>query len=256
MKFPNFIIIGATKCGTTALWYNLDKHPEITMATKTPDTIGMSFWHKKLSPTKDDLNWYKSKFSGEVSGEKTTAYYRSKQAMSNISKNIPDVKLILCIRNPVDCGYSKFQMDKRAARVFGDITFDLFKKKYSQNGKFYKYIKANILPFFPKKNLYICIAEYMKSDITVEMGKVFSFLGVEDLNYEGKIVPSVAKDRTGAAEKRVDIELSRHEQFYRIWSRGDVQIKEKLRHKLLDYYKKSNEDLFDFIGFDIKEWRQ
>lgn len=250
MKFPDFIIVGAAKCGTTALWYNLDKHPKITMATKTPDVVGMSFWNKKIPPTKEDLKWYKSKFSGYLSGEKTTAYYRSRKGMSNIYKNIPNAKIILCVRNPIDCSYSKFQMDHRAGRISGKITFDLFKKKYA-HGKFYRDIKNNILRFFPEENFHICIAEHMKKDITNEMDKVFNFLGVEELGYEGKIVPGVLQHK-----RSVDIEISRQEKFYRIWSKFTGKIEGELRNKLLKYYKPHNEKFFNLIGFNIEEWAE
>ena len=48
MKFPDFIIIGAAKCGTTALWMNLDKHPEINMGRKGYSSIEVHFWGYKF----------------------------------------------------------------------------------------------------------------------------------------------------------------------------------------------------------------
>ena len=47
MKLPDFIIVGATKCGTTALWYNIDKHPAITMAMKSATSFEMNFFGGK-----------------------------------------------------------------------------------------------------------------------------------------------------------------------------------------------------------------
>jgi hypothetical protein len=48
MPLPKIIICGVAKGGTTALWYNLDKHPEIHMATRTDTSIEMHFWGSKF----------------------------------------------------------------------------------------------------------------------------------------------------------------------------------------------------------------
>lgn len=65
MKFPDFIIIGAAKCGTTPLWFNIDKHPDITMAPRRPGKTEMYFWGTKNYKLKG-IEWYKGKFSGKV----------------------------------------------------------------------------------------------------------------------------------------------------------------------------------------------
>ena len=251
MKFPNFIIIGATKCGTTALWYNLDKHPDIYMALKSATSIEMNFWAGKK--WKEGFDWYKSKFKdNKISGEKTVAYFINTKALRLIRENIPNVKLFFCIRNPADRAYSNFQMHKNANKIT-NFNFNIFKKRYALSGKYINHIQNRILKYFTKDQLHICILETMKKNMTEEMGKAFSFLDVEDLNFPSKIIyGQLLKNRT----RKEDIKLNHKEKFYRVWSRHTEKLTGPLRKEILEYYKPCNEKLFDFLGYEIKGWNK
>ena len=85
MLLPKIIIIGVTKGGTTALWYNLDKHPDIHMATRTDASVEMCFWQHKF--WNRGLDWYSSRFKkGKMGGEKAPSYYTKK---ASINKGTP-----------------------------------------------------------------------------------------------------------------------------------------------------------------------
>ena len=78
MKLPELVIVGATKCGTTALWYNLDKHPDVTMAMKSRNSIEMNYWAG--TKYKEGIEWYKKRFGNtKICGEKTAGYYIKKR---------------------------------------------------------------------------------------------------------------------------------------------------------------------------------
>lgn len=251
MKWPDLIIVGATKCGTTALWYNLDKHPGISMATKGA-SVELAFWGSRQWAR--GFDWYKRKFTSEdkLCGEKTPDYYLNKKAFRLMKKNIPDVKLFLCVRNPVDRAYSNFQMHKKAKKVT-TFSYNLFDRKYARAGKYFNHIQNNILPFFDREQLYICITERMKTNPTKEMKGVFEFLGVRDLNLPSQeIHGQLLLNRS----RKEDIALSRNEKFYRVWSKHREQLKGSLRKQLLEYYHAHNEKLFDFLGYRIKEWEK
>lgn len=247
MPLPKIIIIGAAKCGTTALWYNLDKHPDIYMATRTDESIEMHFWQSKF--WSKGLKWYSKKFKkGKINGEKSIEYWNSKPALTEIKKNISDVKLILCVRNPVDRAYSNFQMHRNAGKI---RKFDY--KRYLGTGKYIMKIRNKILPIFRDDQLHVCVAEYMKQDPTTEMKKVFEFIGVEDLNLPKKVIDGVLRrDRT----RQEDIALNRQEDFYRVWDRWSSKdsLTGASREKLLKIYKSYNEELFKYLGYEVKEW--
>ena len=64
-RFPDFIIIGAQKSGTSALWYNLNKHSDIGLVRQANDSptyngMEMNFWGSRNESK--GLDWYKSHF--------------------------------------------------------------------------------------------------------------------------------------------------------------------------------------------------
>jgi len=251
MKFPEFIIAGVFKGGSTALWYNLDKHPKIHMAVKK-ESIEMNFWASRFKHKEHD--WYKEFFpDGYICGEKTPGYYMSKHSMRQIHENIPNCKIILCLRNPVDRAYSHYQMHRSGRRkqstpsVFNIEVF----KRYANAGRYWPHIENNILPFFDKEQIFICVMEEMKQDISKKMGEVFEFIGVDDLGFPPKIIdPILRKHRT----RHEDIEVSRGENFYRVWSNHPLILTGDLRKQLIEYYRIENKKLFKYFGYEIKEW--
>jgi hypothetical protein len=106
---PDFFIVGAPKCGTTALYEYLRPHPNIFMsAVKEPH-----FFAKDLGqyPAVKTLTDYASLFAESTEqhlrvGEASVYYLRSSVAIPNIHEFNPDARLIAMFRNPVDMVYS------------------------------------------------------------------------------------------------------------------------------------------------------
>ena len=173
--------------------------------------------------------------------------------MKAIKDNIPNAKLILCVRNPADRAYSNFQMNRKSYTIERTLTFDRFKNKYAPVGYYFKHIKKNVLPFFDRKQLYICIVEQMKNDTTNEMNKLFNFLEVSHLNLTSKIISDqLLKHRN----RKEDIKLNSQEQFYRVWLEYKQILTGSLRKEILEFYKIHNEKMFKFLGYEIEEWKK
>lgn len=106
---PNFFIVGAPKCGTTALYEYLRPHPNIFMAkVKEPH-----FFAKDLGayPFIKTMEAYLKLFAESTAehlrvGEASVYYLRSAVAIPNIRQFNPDAKIIAMFRNPVDMVYS------------------------------------------------------------------------------------------------------------------------------------------------------
>jgi hypothetical protein len=106
---PNFFIVGAPKCGTTALYEYLRPHPNIFMsAIKEPH-----FFAKDLGgyPRIKTLQEYTDMFAGSTpdhlrTGEASVYYLRSAVAIANIREFNPEARLIAMFRNPVDMVHS------------------------------------------------------------------------------------------------------------------------------------------------------
>jgi Sulfotransferase domain len=106
---PNFFIVGAPKCGTTALYEYLRPHPNIYMSpVKEPH-----FFAKDLGgyPRIKTLEEYEALFAASSPqhlrvGEASVYYLRSLVAISNIHQFNPDAKIIAMFRNPVEMVHS------------------------------------------------------------------------------------------------------------------------------------------------------
>ncbi|HEX2218358.1 MAG TPA: sulfotransferase domain-containing protein [Gemmatimonadales bacterium] len=106
---PSFFIVGAPKCGTTALYEYLRPHPNVFM----PEIKEPHFFAKDLGtyPRIKTLDDYRALFAGATDqhlevGEASVYYLRSTVAIPNIREFNPAAKLIAMFRNPVDMVYS------------------------------------------------------------------------------------------------------------------------------------------------------
>lgn len=123
MSMPNFLIIGAAKSGTTSLHYYLGQHPGIYMAARK-DTFFFCFFEKEPNFSgPGDQEWYREwavtrledyqalfeGHSGETAiGEACAEYLYDEEAPANIKSLVPNAKLVVVLRNPVERAYSNF----------------------------------------------------------------------------------------------------------------------------------------------------
>ena len=111
MRIPDFFIIGASKCGTTALSRYLDEHPNICFAlTKEPHFFSDDFPLQKLDKNLNE--YWRRNFSSfdarrhRAIGEGSGTYYISEVAITNILQQNPAARFIYMVRNPVDMVHS------------------------------------------------------------------------------------------------------------------------------------------------------
>src|SRR5258708_5345567 len=105
MNIPNFFIIGAPKCGTTALCKYLRENPRIFISTpKEPKYFDFDLSY----PVKMNREAYLALFSKadprfqSAIGEASTSYLFSTRAVPEILKFNPGAKFIVMLRNPVE----------------------------------------------------------------------------------------------------------------------------------------------------------
>ena len=99
---PNFFIVGAPKCGTTAWAEYLSEHPEIGISkSKEPHYFNTDFplfrWAKSL----EEYHGFFSECSdAKVIGEASVQYLYSKSAARNIFEYCPHAKILIMLRSP------------------------------------------------------------------------------------------------------------------------------------------------------------
>lgn len=105
VRKPNFFIVGAPKCGTTAMDSYLAQHPKIYMSpVKELHFFGSDLdYRKQLSFTEADYNsHFISKNDESIIGESSVFYLYSKTSALEIFDYAPDAKILIMLRNPVD----------------------------------------------------------------------------------------------------------------------------------------------------------
>ncbi len=139
MNLPNFFIIGAAKAGSTSLYEYLIQHPQVYMSPiKEPhyySNIRPSAEHAHIVCAVSDTKKYLSLFKGaggyKAIGEASTSYLSEIGTAQRIKAKIPDAKIIILLRDPVDRAYSHYLMDVRDG--FQDLSFwDAIQSDYMQ----------------------------------------------------------------------------------------------------------------------------
>jgi len=198
MKKPNFFIVGAPKCGTTALYEYLKVHPDIFM----PETLKEPHYFGSEVNYVDEENYFslfKNWKDEKMAGEASAGYLASEDAAKQIKIFNPDAKIIIMLRNPVDVMYSfhsqlcfsreetinnfeeamKEDLIRTKEYINSDKDSKLFLLRYREIAKFTKQIERYFNEFGREK-IHIIIHDDFKKNNAEEYKKVLEFLEVDD----------------------------------------------------------------------------
>ena len=195
MTLPNFMIIGVAKVGTTSLYRYLDQHPQVFMCPiKGTNFFGYEDAHAWKWTDEGDppllqnfhvktIEEYEASFAGasdEIAiGEVSPQYFRCPTAARQIHECIPNVKLVLNLRNPADRAFSGFLMRTRRGEVVKGFYEELtLESSHVKEGFYYRRLKR-YLDIFPKLQIKIYIFEEFKKDPGRVLLDLFDFLGVD-----------------------------------------------------------------------------
>jgi hypothetical protein len=219
MTMPNFLIIGAARSGTTALYRYLKQHPQIYMPTiKEPNFFAVVGEEPVSVPHRDglarrltrhplavvriaDIESYRALFQEVVDevaiGEASPSYLITPKAPERIKHSLPQAKLIAILRNPVDRAYSaqslRWLYDGQERGSFGQAVRDIYW------GFYYTHLKA-YFALFERAQIRIHLYEDFRADPTGVLQDIFGFLGVSDT-----FVPDLSGNHNvgGAPKNRV-----------------------------------------------------
>jgi hypothetical protein len=151
-KLPDFILIGAGKCGTTSLFNYLNQHPQIDLCPQKetyfflPESVRTKF---KPWGAITDVEEYKALFANapidRVVGEISTTYYKHGDSAKIIHDTLPNVKIIAILRDPANRAFSDYQMHFRK----GNETQD-FSALITPDNRFVKpgFYYSELIPYF------------------------------------------------------------------------------------------------------------
>ncbi len=118
-SLPDFLVIGAQKAGTTALYAYLRWHPAIT----GPSWKEVSFFDRHWARGED---WYRGQFplrhAGKLVGEASPSYLFHPLAPERARAVVPGARLVVVLRDPVARAYSHYQHEVALGRE--PLSFD------------------------------------------------------------------------------------------------------------------------------------
>jgi Sulfotransferase family len=228
MSMPNFLVIGAAKAGTNALYHYLRQHPQVYMspwkepkffAFESEADLGFRAANGREAPVNAtvvlDRAEYERLFDDArdeaALGEASTHYLYVEKAPVRIKELAPDVKLIAVLRNPVDRAFSSYQHLVRDGLEPLDFAsaLDAEPERIAQNyALLYRYTDAGFYTrqldryanLFSEDRLLILLYDDLRRDPETSCREIFSFLGVDD-----SFVPPMAEDynRSGVPRNRM-----------------------------------------------------
>lgn len=265
----DFLIVGAAKSATTWLQRSLQSDPSVYM----PDPE-LHFFSREFHR---DLNWYLEQFTphreAALIGEKSNSYLDTPDAVFRIAYDLPHIKIVVQLRNPVDRAYSDYCMFYRRGQVNRDIERHLNPDgerttRILDAGLYSQQLEA-FYEWFPGR-VFVTFYENMIADPAGHLADVRAFLGLDPhavFKAEGKVKdkttpmlspsvrrllqplkPVVAPFRKTAAFQRLHGALSQEIQY--------PPFPDRLRRRLVDYYSRDLENLERMTGADLGNWLQ
>lgn len=256
-SLPYFVVIGAQKAGTSSLYAYLAKHPSVLPASRKEI-------HYFDSPAfAEGENWYRAHFPLDsvrkalgiirgapvITGEASPYYLTHPATPKRMYQLVPDAKLIVMVRNPVDRALSHYQHQFRKGREslsFGEAisaeegrlagerrrmvddeyyySRDYWGFSYLTRGRYAEQLEHWFSVFPPNQFLILDSEDFFRDPSTV-YAQALAFLGL----------PSH--------------ELVRYE---RVNSGGEYSgMEPELRQRLSAYFEAPNRRFYELVGRDF-----
>lgn len=200
-----FLVIGAQKGGTTALWYNLRRHPDIEMSPNFWSTFESTGEINRKEARFFDFNyrnsalWHKKIFNNcRIQGKATPNYLHSTFCHPRMLDLLPNAKLILLLRNSVARAVSSFNHQKQEGQSWRKYSPGLtFEENFLNEQRrgfdkglvpmgFYIDLIDNLLRYYPREQLFILISERLRNNPIENYRSLYEYFGVRnvDMSYE------------------------------------------------------------------------
>ena len=313
-SLPTFLIVGAVKAGTTSLHEYLQMHPEVYMSpvkeTNHFSDGDMLFEHFNVD-YKQDVNvnlekylegpmdkkihiahvrtfqqyiqLYRNVTNQKAIGEVSNSYLYLPNTATAIKQVLPDVKIVMILRNPVEGLYSQYLMNLKLGKI---IERDLLKEiasdqakpikgwgvshLYLEVGNYYEQVKR-YYDNFPAQNIKVILFDDFKKDAAGTMRDLFHFLGVDEnfaldmsQRYNEAGMPRFGKLNYwltqigvyGLVKKIFSPELKEKIKSI-IYTKDNIpKITPQEKQHLQNYYRNDIEALAKLLNRDLSAWLQ
>lgn len=199
-SLPNFIIAGTFPAGTGQLYSLMRQHPDVYLPM--PMAPECNFFLKTQEYEKG-LRYYQerwfSKCRGERAiGERSSLLMSGEGVAERVHENLPGVRLIFLVRNPVDRAWANYRFtalagletlsfeealakeDERTAAEFRPFWREIRPHSYFRRGLYAEQLE-NFRRLFPPEQILVLRSDMLLKDLGPTMSRIFAFLGLRPL---------------------------------------------------------------------------
>ena len=202
--YPSFLVVGAAKAGTTAIYQYLRQHPQIYLTPlKETNFFALDGTPPRFAgPRADILNrdaiWriedYRRQFDGVTTetaiGEVCPRYLFTPGTAARIARRVPEVRVIALLRNPAERAFSGYSMYRRdglePATTFAAALSDE-PRRIRENWAYaihrrYGFYGAQLAEYydcFPRENIRCYLYEDFSAEPMALLADLFRFIGVD-----------------------------------------------------------------------------
>jgi len=195
---PNFFIVGAAKAGTTSMHAYLAEHPQVFMSDLKEPHFFSDFCvapqFDNFMPIVRDPNEYQRLFQASAGfkaiGEASPSYLCDDEAAQRIKAAVPDARIIISLRDPVQRAYSQYLMEYfegNETLPFGEALAADQDRPEKGWGVSFQYIELGLyasqveryLKTFGSDAVMVVLFEEFVRDTEKVMHEIAGFLGVD-----------------------------------------------------------------------------
>lgn len=192
MSLPNSFIIGVQKAGTTSLHNWLSQHPDIFAPEEYKDVDYFASTPDLKKAKKCLLQDYSGHKDESVILHTYVNYIIYEDALKRIHSLLPDAKIVVILRDPIDRAISAYKYFKKMGQESRDIQTALFYEPqenlkpskvnndltYLEHGMYGKQLYI-VLKYFAPSNVFVTHLEKLKNNPNELIKELYSFLGVD-----------------------------------------------------------------------------
>lgn len=194
LRLPDFIIAGAQKCGTTSLHRYLAAHPDLFLPRRPQELHYFDFDQNFAKGTRWFAAHFKSAGRTQKIGQTSPLYLYDQRVPSRMARTLPDVRLIVLLRDPAERAYSHYwhqvkkgtedlpfieALHEEQVRIARD--YDSRRQySYVDRGKYAQQL-ARFGAFFPMTQVLLLATETLGKRPLETLDRCFDFLGVDHL---------------------------------------------------------------------------
>jgi len=203
-RFPEFLVIGAARAGTTALHNYLRQHPQVFMPeVKEPNFFafegealncqgpGADYINNSITSENSYLKLFAEAPRGAIRGEASPLYLYAPQAARRIHAHRADTRLVVILRNPIEQAFSHFlyatkqaiepERDFKQALMLENQRIEAGWQPLFAYSRFPRYGEqlARYLRLFERRQIFIRLYEdYTEAPETL-MRDLYAFIGAD-----------------------------------------------------------------------------